>query len=47
MQFLLQLDSLLPSDLENGHEIEFGGSGSCYFYWCDEDRVSGSFWQGT
>ena len=47
MQFLLQLDSLLPSDLDNGHEIEFGGSGSAYFYWCDKDRVSGSFWQGT
>ena len=47
MQFLLQLDSLLPSDSQRGHDIEFGGSGSCYFYWCDKDRVSGSFWQGT
>lgn len=44
MQFLMQLDSYLPS---GRGEFLWGSGGIAYGYWCDECRISAFHWQCT
>ena len=46
MEFLMQLDSVLPSCEQSG-EVYFGSGGILYVFWCERTRVSGFFMQCT
>lgn len=50
MHFIMQLDSVLPLEMDedHDHEIYYWGSGGLgYFFWCDECRISATHWQCT
>lgn len=46
MEFLMQLDSELPS-CEQGGEVIFGSGGILYVFWCERTRMSAFFMQCT
>ena len=47
MDFIMQLDSELPAEVEDDI-VQFGlDAGICYVFWCDRTKVSGYLMQST